>query len=78
MDRKLGIPNEFSRDYWDGEANLDRRVADHALIADLDPDRAEESRRTGRLQQPMLPSRNLHQHRVCDRAGQIGRDFYAV
>ena len=62
----------------DAERDVDRLVADHALVADLDPQGVEEDQRVDRLQRPVLPLGDLLQHGVGDRADQVGRDVDAV
>src|SRR3954471_22840027 len=53
-------------------------VAHQALVADLDPQRVKENQRIDRLQRAGLPGRDLLQHRVSDRADQVGRDVDAI
>ncbi len=56
----------------DAQGNMDRLVANHALVADLNPDRIEENQRIGWVQRALLPGRDLLQHSVRDRADQVG------
>ena len=60
------------------ERDMDRLVADQSFVADLDPQGIEEDQGIGRLQRARLPGGDLLQHRVGDRADQIGRDLDAV
>lgn len=57
---------------------MDGRVADDALLANLDPERVEEHQRIDRLQRPCLPGRDLLQNRVGDGTDEIGRDLDVV
>src|SRR3546814_8806948 len=57
---------------------MDGLLADHALVADLDPDRIEENQRIGWVQRPLLPGCDFLQHRVGDRADQIGRSVNPI
>ena len=52
---------------------MDRLVADHALVADLDPDRVEEDQRVNRIERPLLPGGDFIEHGVRHRADQVGR-----
>ena len=60
------------------ERDVDRLVADQPFVADLDPQGIEENQRVDRFQRARLPGGDLLQHRVGDRADQIGRDLDAV
>ena len=60
------------------ERDMHRLVADQPFVADLDPQGVEENQRIGRFQRAGLPGGDLLQHRVGDRADQIGRDLDAV
>src|SRR5206468_11715796 len=60
------------------ERDVDGLVAHQALVADLDPQRVKENQRIDRLQRAGLPGRDLLQHRVSDRADQVGRDVDAI
>jgi hypothetical protein len=50
-------------------------VANQPSVADLDPQRVEEIQRINCFQRAGLPGGNLLQHRVGDRADQIGRNL---
>src|SRR5437764_10923292 len=60
------------------ERDVDGLVAHQALVADLDPQRVKENQGIDRLQRAGLPGRDLLQHRVSDRADQVGRDVDAI
>ena len=49
-----------------------------AFIADLDPNGIEEHQRVADIERPVLPFRNLVQHRVGNRRDQIRRNLDAV
>lgn len=51
---------------------------DHAVVADLDPQRVEEHHRIHRLERAVLPAQRLGHHFVGDRADEIGRDLSAL
>jgi len=57
---------------------MDRLIAHHAFVADLDPDRIEENQRIGWVQRALLPACDFLQHGVGDRADQIGRSINAI
>ena len=57
---------------------MDRLVADHAFVADLDADRIEKDKRVNRIERPLLPGGDLVEHGVRDRADQIGRHLDPV
>ena len=58
--------------------DMDRLVADQALVADLDPKGVKENKRIDRLQRPSLPGGDLLQHRIRHRADQVRRYVDAV
>ena len=60
------------------QRNIDRLVAHEAFVADLDPDGIEEHQWVVKIERPVLPFRNLVQHRIGDRRDQVGRDINAV
>jgi hypothetical protein len=60
------------------ERDVDGLVAHRAFVADLDPQGIEEHQRVERFQRPVLPLGDLVQHRVGDRADQLGRDVDAA
>ena len=62
----------------DAERDVDRLVADEALVADLDPNGIEEHQRVADIERPVLPFRHLVQHRVGDRRDQVRRDIDAI
>ena len=62
----------------DAERDVDRLVADDALVADLDPDGVEEDQRIDRLERPVLPFGDLLQDGVGDGRDQVRRDVDAV
>ena len=62
----------------DTQRNVDRLIADHALVADLDPDRVEENERVDRIERPLLPGGHFVEHRIGHRADQVGRDVDAI
>ncbi len=62
----------------DAQRDVDRFVANHPFVADFHPDRIEEHQRLGRIQWPLLPSRDFIEHGVGHRADQVGRDVDAV
>ena len=54
------------------ERHVDGFVADQGLLADLHPQRVKENQRVNRLQWPGLPSGDLIEHGVGNRADQVG------
>jgi hypothetical protein len=60
------------------QRNVDRLGADHALVADLDPDRIEEDERIGGIEQALLPGGNFLDHGIGDGRYQIRRDVDAI
>src|ERR687897_58975 len=62
----------------DAEGDVDRLVADHALVSDLDPHGVEEDERVTRLQRTVLPFRHGLQNRVRHRRDQIGGDLEPI
>ena len=62
----------------DAEGDMHGLVADQPLVADLDPQGVEEDERIDRLEGARLPQRHLVQHRVRDRADQVGRGVDAI
>ena len=62
----------------DAQGNIDGLVADHAFVADLDPQGVEENQRIEVLERPVLPFRHLVEDVLGDRADQLGRDVDAV
>jgi hypothetical protein len=54
---------------------VDRLVADQPFIANLDPQSVEENQGIDGLQRACLPGGDLLEHRVGDRADQIGRNL---
>ena len=62
----------------DAQGDMDRLVADHAFVADLDADRIEKDKRVNRIERPLLPGGDLVQHGIRDRADQIGRHLDPV
>src|SRR4029077_14050324 len=62
----------------DAKRDVDRLVAHEALVADLDPNGIEKHQWVVDIERPVLPFRNLVQHRIGDRRDQVGRDINAV
>src|SRR6202030_1473544 len=62
----------------DAKRDVDRLVAHEALVADLDPNGIEKHQWVADIERPVLPFRNLVQHRIGDRRDQVGRDINAV
>lgn len=60
------------------QGQIDGLVADHAVVADLDPQRVEEDDRIHRLKWTALPAQRLGHHLVGDRADEVGRHLGAV
>src|SRR5215207_8443311 len=60
------------------DADVDRLVADHALVSDLDPHCVEEDERVTRLQWTVLPFRHGLQNCVRHRRDQIGGDLEPI
>ena len=60
------------------EGNVDRFAADHAFVADFNPDRVEEHQRIGRIERALLPSDNFLQNGIGDGRYQIGRYVYGI
>jgi hypothetical protein len=54
------------------QRDVDRLVADKALIPDLDPERVEENQRIACLERPVLPFADRLQDRVGDGRDEIG------
>ena len=57
---------------------MDRLVANHPFVSDLDPERIEEDERINRIERPLLPGRHFIEYGIGHRADQIGRDIDAV
>lgn len=62
----------------DTQREVDRLVADRALVTDLHPQRIEEHQGIDRLERSVLPLGDLVQDGVGHRADQVGRDVDAV
>src|SRR4051812_12818684 len=62
----------------DAQGDVDRLVADHALVSDLDPHCVEEDERVTRLQRTVLPFRHGLKNRVRHRRDQIGGDLEPI
>src|ERR1700741_4380017 len=62
----------------DAKRDVDRLIAPEALVADLDPNGIEKHQWVADIERPVLPFRNLVQHRISDRRDQVGRDINAV
>ena len=60
------------------ERDVDCLVAHKAFVADLDPNGIEEHQRVAQVERPVLPLRNLVQHRVSDRRDQVRRNLDAI
>ena len=56
----------------DPQRQVDRLVADRALVADLHPERVEEHQGIDRLERPVLPLGDFVQDGVGDGADQVG------
>ncbi len=64
--------DDFLGSIWqNAKRNIDRLVADKALIADLHPDRIEEYQRVAGIKRPALPFSNRLQHGVGDCRNQV-------
>ena len=61
-----------------GQGQVDGLVPDHALVADLDPERVEEDHRIDRIEWPVLPFPHLVEDGVGDPADQVGRDVDGI
>lgn len=57
---------------------MNRLIAHHAFVADLDPDSVEKDQRVNPIKRPLLSGRDLVKHCVGHRADQIGRDVDAI
>lgn len=57
---------------------MDRLVAHHAFIADLDPDGIEKDQRINRIERPLLAGGNLIEDGVGHRADQVRRHVDAI
>ena len=60
------------------QRDVDRLVADQALVADFHPQRVEEDDRINRIERPVLPLPDLLENGIGDPADQIGRDLDAI
>jgi hypothetical protein len=60
------------------QGQVDGLALDHALVADLDPQRVEEHHRIDRVERAVLPFAHLIEDGVGDPADQIGRDVDPV
>jgi hypothetical protein len=74
----LALPAFAGAGCADAERDMDGFVADHALVADLHPDRVEKDERIDRIERPLLPDRHLVEHRVGHRRDQVRRHVDAV
>jgi hypothetical protein len=60
------------------QRQVDRLVAYHGVLADLDPQRVEEDDRVHRFQRAGLPGADLGHHGVGDAADELRRHVHAV
>jgi hypothetical protein len=79
----LGLLDPQAKDLFtaagaDAERQVDRLVADRALVADLHPQGVEDDQRVDRLERAILPLGDVLEDGVGHRAHQLGRDVETV